>query len=208
MQQQRQRIVRRMLAGGFGMDAGGGGIAVADREQPLRDRIPAAGLTPFAPAAPHPLRRAPHAAQDRPHHHRRDDDDAQHQHEDRQRGPGRDSRPMTARHRRSARQSRPRRPLPARSTTETGMIRIIEILIAPVWRAQPWRRSRIDGMRPARRRARRPCSSQPCAAARSSGSSVFNCRRASLKSFRSAAAVIRAHHGVRDRCRPCRCVRS
>ena len=81
---------------------------------------------------------------------------------------------------------------PSAINNRNRMIRIIEIPIAPVWRAQPWRRPRIDGMRPARRRARRPCSSQACAAARSAGSSVFNSRRASLKSLRSAAAVTRA----------------
>ena len=86
MQQQRQRIVRRMFARGFGVDARGGGIAMADRQQPLRDRMPAAGLTPLAPAAPHACRRAPYATQGRPNHHRRNDDDAQHQHEDRQCG--------------------------------------------------------------------------------------------------------------------------
>ena len=86
MQQQGQRIVRRMFARRLGVHASRRGIAVADRQQSLRDRMPAAGLTPFTPAAPHTRRRAPHAAQDRPNHHRRNDDNAQRQHEHRQRG--------------------------------------------------------------------------------------------------------------------------
>jgi hypothetical protein len=59
---------------------------MADRQQSLRDRMPAAGLTPFAPVLAHTRRRAQHATQDCPRHHGRNDDDAQHQHEDRQRG--------------------------------------------------------------------------------------------------------------------------
>ena len=59
---------------------------MADRQQALRDRMPAAGVTPFAPAFADPPRRTPQAAQDRPQHHGRDDDDAEPQREDRQRG--------------------------------------------------------------------------------------------------------------------------
>ena len=58
---------------------------MADRQQALRDRMPAAGVTPFAPAFADPSRRAPQAAQDRPQHHGRDDDDAEPEHEHRQR---------------------------------------------------------------------------------------------------------------------------
>ena len=86
VQQQRQRIVRGMAARDIGMAAGGGGIAMADREQPLGDGMAAARLTAFAPAAPETLRRAPQRAQDGPRQHGRDNDDAERQREHRQRG--------------------------------------------------------------------------------------------------------------------------
>ena len=86
VQQQRQRIVRGMFARDFGMRARGDGIAVSDRQQSLRDGVPAAGVTPLAAAASDIARHSPQAAQNRPEHHRRDDDDAEHQHEHRQRG--------------------------------------------------------------------------------------------------------------------------
>ena len=50
VQQQRQRIVRGMAARDIGMLAGRGGIAMADRQQPLRDGVPAARMTPLARA--------------------------------------------------------------------------------------------------------------------------------------------------------------
>jgi hypothetical protein len=86
VQQQRQRIVRRMSARRFGVETGSGGIAVPDRQQSLRDRLPSTRLTPLAAAMPDACRRAPQAAHDCPQHHGRDNDDAKPQHEYRQRG--------------------------------------------------------------------------------------------------------------------------
>ena len=88
VQQQRQRIVRGVAArASSAWRAGGGGIAMADREQALRDGMPAAGLTPFAPAAlriragvRHSPRRIDHTIIGG------DDDDAERQREHRQRG--------------------------------------------------------------------------------------------------------------------------
>ena len=118
MQQQCQRIVRGMAAGDIGMGAGGGGIAVADREQSLGDRVTAARLAPLAPVFADPSRHAP--------------EPAQHAHVSiaaTTTTPSastntagvvyRASRPMTARHRRSARRPRPHPPPRARSTPET-----------------------------------------------------------------------------------------
>ena len=45
---------------------------------------------------------------------------------------------------------------PSAINNRNRMIRIIEILIAPVWRARPWHRPQIGGTRPARHRAHRP----------------------------------------------------
>ena len=61
MQQQRQRIVAGMAARDIGMRAGRGRIAMADREQPVGDGMPAARLTAFAPAAPDSLRQCARA---------------------------------------------------------------------------------------------------------------------------------------------------
>ena len=85
VQQQRQRIVRGMAPRDVGVRAGGAGIAVADREQPLRDGVPAPRMTPLVARAANPLRGAPEPAQDRPGQHRRDDDHAEREHEHRQR---------------------------------------------------------------------------------------------------------------------------
>src|SRR5947208_6310836 len=86
MQQKRQRIVRRMSSRNVGVGARRRGIAVADRQQAMGDRMPAAGVTPFATATPDTFRRAPQSAQHRPYHHGRDDDDAEPQRKYRQRG--------------------------------------------------------------------------------------------------------------------------
>ena len=64
--------------------------------------------------------------------------------------------------------------------------------IAPVWRAPPWPRPRIDGMRRARRRAHRPCRSRLARRRDRPARSVFNSRLRLAKSLRSAAAVTRA----------------
>ena len=85
-QQQRQRIVRGVTLRIVGMPARGGGIAVADREQALRDGMTAARMTALAPTLAHAVRRAPQPAQDRPEQDGRDHDDAERQHEHRQRG--------------------------------------------------------------------------------------------------------------------------
>src|SRR6266446_10973236 len=75
-----------MAARNIGMPAGRSGIAMADRKQTVGDGMPAARMTPFAPAAPDLFRRAPERAQDRPRQHRRDDGNAERQREYRQRG--------------------------------------------------------------------------------------------------------------------------
>ena len=86
VQQQRQRIIRGMAARDIGMPARGGGIAVADREQALRDGVSAPRATPFARASADPFRQPPQRAQDAPRQHRRDDRNAERQREHRQRG--------------------------------------------------------------------------------------------------------------------------
>ena len=86
MQQHRQRIAARMPPRRVGVLAGGGRIAMADREQALGDGMAAARMAAFAPGVPDPRRRAPQRGQDRPRKHRRDDDDAQYKREHRQRG--------------------------------------------------------------------------------------------------------------------------
>ena len=48
MQQQRQRIGAGMAACNLGMGTRGGRIAVTDRKQTLRDRVPASRMTPLA----------------------------------------------------------------------------------------------------------------------------------------------------------------
>ncbi len=85
VQQQRQRIVSGMTPRDVGMGAGGAGIAVADREQSLGDGVPAPRMTPLAPRAAYPGRRAPEPAQDRPRQHGGDDDHAEGEYELRQR---------------------------------------------------------------------------------------------------------------------------
>jgi hypothetical protein len=86
VQQQRQRIVRGMAARDIGMHAGGGGIAVADREQPVGDGVPAADTAPFVPTAAKAFRHAPQCAQHAPRQYRCDDGNAERQCEYRQRG--------------------------------------------------------------------------------------------------------------------------
>ena len=119
VQQQRQRIVRGMAARDIGMHAGGGGIAVADREQPVGDGVPAAGAAPFAPVAAEAFRQAPQCAQ----HRSTPASPRQWQRRAPARIPaawyGRASRSMTARRRRSARPPTPHPRLRARSTAET-----------------------------------------------------------------------------------------
>ena len=51
VQQQRQRIVAGEPSRDFGMLAGGGGIAMADREQAVGDGVPAARMAALAAAA-------------------------------------------------------------------------------------------------------------------------------------------------------------
>ncbi len=61
MQQQRQRIVAGMAARDIGMRPGRGSIAMADREQPVGDGVPAPRQTAFAPAAPDSFRQCARA---------------------------------------------------------------------------------------------------------------------------------------------------
>ena len=76
VQQQRQRIIRGMTPRDVGMQARGGGIAMADREQSLRDRMPAAGMTPFAAMALETFWQPPERKQYRPGQNRRDNNNA------------------------------------------------------------------------------------------------------------------------------------
>src|SRR5207247_5477325 len=70
----------------IGMQAGSGGIAMANREQPVGDGMAAAGVATFAPAAPDTFRHAPERAQDSPGEHPRNNGHAERQREYRQRG--------------------------------------------------------------------------------------------------------------------------
>src|SRR6266566_5216191 len=70
----------------IGMQPRSGGIAMADREQPVSDGMAAAGVPAFAPAAPDTFRHAPERAQDSPPQHPRKHGDAERQREYRQRG--------------------------------------------------------------------------------------------------------------------------
>ena len=65
--------------------AGRGGIAVADREQPVGDGMAAARMTALAAAAPDVSGRAPQRAHDRPQQDGRDNGDAERQREYRDR---------------------------------------------------------------------------------------------------------------------------
>ena len=157
VQQQRQRIVRGMAARDVGMAAGRGGIAVADRQQSVRDGVAAAGLAAFAPAAPETLRRAPQRAQDRPRQHRRDNGDAERQREYRQRGldaPAaprqRDVAALIGNPCRAGRCERDQHQEQNDPIHEGPMVR-------RSWRAPPSHRRRIDGRPRARHRGHRPC---------------------------------------------------
>jgi hypothetical protein len=75
-----------MAARDIGMRARGRRIAVADRQQSLRDRVPAARMAPLAASRSNFLRQPPQRAQDTPRDHSVDDDDAERQRKDRQRG--------------------------------------------------------------------------------------------------------------------------
>ena len=119
VQQQRQRIVAGVFARDISMGAGGGGIAMADREQAVGDGVAAAGVTPLTARAADLFRRAPQRAQQAPHQDGGDDDDAEQQHEFRQRGVGAPAVPTSAGIRRSGRPPRPRPRMRARPTAET-----------------------------------------------------------------------------------------
>ena len=156
MQQQRQRIVRGMATRDIGMQPGSGGIAMADREQPVGDGMAAAGVTAFAPAAPHTFRHAPERAQDGPGQHPRNNGDAERQHEYRQRG---FRAPAAPRQRDVAGLiGDPRRARGGeRDQHQKQNDPIHRNPIAAVWRAPPWPQRRIDGTRQALCRARLPC---------------------------------------------------
>src|ERR1700735_141789 len=86
VQQQRKRIIRSMTARDIGMLPGGRGIAMADREQSLCDRVSAPRAPSLVPVAPDTSRHAPERQQYRPGQNRQDNNDADQQHEYRQRG--------------------------------------------------------------------------------------------------------------------------
>src|SRR4051794_20050640 len=164
---------------------------MSDREQALGDGLPAAGVTPFAAAAPDTSRRAPQPAQDRPQHDRRDDDDARHQHEHRKRGLDAQRAPgqhevagllgYPGRARGAERDQQQKQNDPDHRNPYCAGLASTAMASAPNWREAASAASRASTF-----------SSHPCAAARSAGSSLFNSFRASLKSLRNAAAVIRA----------------
>src|SRR5579872_1398577 len=62
-----------MAARGCGVQARGGRIAMADREQAVGDRVPPAGMTAFAARFANSLRQSPERAKQAPREHRRDD---------------------------------------------------------------------------------------------------------------------------------------
>src|SRR5579871_6226432 len=64
-----------MAARGCGVQARGGRIAMADREQAMGDRVPAAGVTAFAAHFAHSFRQSPQRAKQAPREHCRDDRD-------------------------------------------------------------------------------------------------------------------------------------
>ena len=71
-------------------------------------------------------------------------------------------------------------------------MRIMEFLLRWLARARPWRRRRICARPRAPRRGHRPCRARLAPRRDRQAASVFNSRRASVRSLRSAAAVTRA----------------
>ena len=167
---------------------------MADREQALGDGMPAArddGVRAGCDVMC--SRHAPQRAQHGPGHHRRDDGNAE-----------QPARIPAARFRGAASRAHDITTSPGWSATHAApqpasainnrnrMIRIHRKPMAPAWRAPPWRRPRIDGMRPAPRRAHRPCRSR-IAPRRDRPAPASSIRAAPrLASLRSAAAVTRA----------------
>src|SRR6185437_970384 len=196
VQQQRQRILRRVTPRRFGMGAGGGGIALADREQALRDGMPAARDAFFAAMPADVSRRAPQRAQQIPDDHRRDDGNAEQQREGRHArrgapGPpchhdiaglvGDPCRASAGERDQNEKQNDPDHQKPYGADFYCPGLASAVMASAANWREAASAASRASAL-----------SIQDWAAARSAGASVFNSRRASFESLRSAAAVTRA----------------
>ena len=146
--------MRGMAARDTGMPTGCRGIAVADREQPVSDGMPAPGMTPLAPPVPQPLGHPPECAQDRPRQHCGCDSNAERQREYRERGfdpPAaqrqRDVAGLIGNPRRARRRQRDQH--------QKQNDPIHRIPIAAVGRAPPSHQLQIDGTRRAPHRAHR-----------------------------------------------------
>ena len=180
---------------------------MADREQALRDGVAAARKAPFAPAAPDA---APACA----------------------RASAKSSRPKSPRQRQCRATARTWATRDARSQPLHDHQDLAGLIghprraggrerdqqqkqndpvhrnpMAPVWRAPSWRRPRIDGMRPARRRAHRPCRSR-VARRRDRPAPAYSVRAALRPNHCAAPPPWPARRWRRDRCRRHRCARS